>query len=329
MKFMFSAVYRVTQKDSYARPYTSMRAAVVARQISKRYSSCCHVFISMWGVIRSTASMICCLKSARSRTFLLYTTSLIKPHAQKSNGVKSGDLGGQAVGPSACSITLYVCVCVSAIDIPSNMPGRARSMDTRLSKNTSSPYFLSYYSHYKQHGGASLYLHTACSRVLLEKLTGSQLVKKFPHFVEPEGSLPHSQVPATSPYPEPDQNPVHAPRYKSWRSILILSSHLCLGLPSCLFSSGFPTLNLYTPLLSPIRAKWPAHLILLHLITRIVFDEQYRSLSSSLCSFSPLPCHLVHLGPKYSPQHPILKHPHPTLLPQCERPSFTPIQNKR
>ena len=103
MKFMFSAVYRVTQKDSYARPYTSMRAAVVARQISKRCSSCCHVFISMWGVIRSTASMICCLKSARSRTFLLYTTSLIKPHAQKSNGVKSGDLEGQAVGPSACN----------------------------------------------------------------------------------------------------------------------------------------------------------------------------------------------------------------------------------
>jgi hypothetical protein len=25
--------------------------------------------------------------------------SLINPHAKKSNGVKSGDLGGQAVGP--------------------------------------------------------------------------------------------------------------------------------------------------------------------------------------------------------------------------------------
>ena len=45
--------------------------------------------------------MICCLKSARSQTFLLYTTSLINIHAKKSNGVKSGDLGGQAVGPSA------------------------------------------------------------------------------------------------------------------------------------------------------------------------------------------------------------------------------------
>jgi hypothetical protein len=30
--------------------------------------------------------------------------------------------------------------------------------------------------------------------------------------MEPEGSLPHSQVPATSPYPEPDQSsPPHIP----------------------------------------------------------------------------------------------------------------------
>jgi hypothetical protein len=32
------------------------------------------------------------------------------------------------------------------------------------------------------------------SRVLLEKLSGSQLVKKFPHFMETEGSQPDSQV---------------------------------------------------------------------------------------------------------------------------------------
>ena len=45
--------------------------------------------------------------------------------------------------------------------------------------------------------------------------------------------------------------------------------------------------------------------------------------------FSPLPCHFVPLRPKYSPQHPDLKHPQPTTLPQCERPCFTPIQNNR
>ena len=45
---------------------------------------------------------------------------------------------------------------------------------------------------------------TPWSRVLLEKLIGSQLVKKFPHFMEPQGSLPRLQQPAICPYPEPD-----------------------------------------------------------------------------------------------------------------------------
>jgi hypothetical protein len=58
------------------------------------------------------------------------------------------------------------------------------------------------------------------------------------------------------------------------------------------------------------------------LITRIQMGEEYRSLSSSLCSF-------LHYRQKYSPQHLILKHLQPTFLPQCERSSFTPIQNKR
>ena len=45
------------------------------------------------------------------------------------------------------------------------------------------------------------YLLTPWSRVFLEKLTGFELVKKFPAFMESEGSLPHSQL-ATCPYPE-------------------------------------------------------------------------------------------------------------------------------
>ena len=80
-------------------------------------------------------------------------------------------------------------------------------------------------------------------------------------------------------------NPVHASISHSQRSFLILSFHLHLGLPSSLFSVRFPHQNpVYTSPL-PNTCYMPRNLSLLHFITRIVFGEQYRSLSSSLCSF--------------------------------------------
>jgi len=92
-------------------------------------------------------------------------------------------------------------------------------------------------------------------------------------------------------------NPDHIPHPTSWRSILILSTLLRLGLPSGLLPSGFPTKNLYTPLSSPIRATCPAHLILLDFITRTILGDEYISFSSSLCSLFHPPVTSSFLGP--------------------------------
>ena len=76
---------------------------------------------------------------------------------------------------------------------------------------------------------AHTYLLTPWCRVLLEKLSGLQVVKKFPAFHGTRRfitSVRHLSLSWASPiqsiYPHPT----------SWRSSLILSTHLRLGLPS-------------------------------------------------------------------------------------------------
>ena len=141
------------------------------------------------------------------------------------------------------------------------------------------------------------YLLTPWCRVRLEQLTGLQLVKKFPafhgtrRFVTALTSVRHLSLSWASPIQS------IYPHLTSWRSIIILSTHLRLGLPSGLLPSGFPTKNLYTPLSSPVRVTCPAHLILLDFITRTILGEEYKSFSSSLCNLLNSPVTSSLLGP--------------------------------
>ena len=106
------------------------------------------------------------------------------------------------------------------------------------------------------------YLLTPPSSVLLEKLICCQQVKKFPAFYGTRRF--NTAFTNTRHLSISWANSIQSmlPHSTSWSSILILSSLLCLGLPSGLFPSGLLSKTLYTPLLSQIYATCPAHAIL-------------------------------------------------------------------
>jgi hypothetical protein len=90
------------------------------------------------------------------------------------------------------------------------------------------------------------------------------------------------------------------------RSILILSTHLRLCLPSSLLPSSFPTKFLYEflaihlcympfpsrpPLLDHSNYTW----------------RRVQVMNLLIMQFSPTSCHFISLRSEYSPQHPVLK----------------------
>jgi hypothetical protein len=123
-------------------------------------------------------------------------------------------------------------------------------------------------------------------------------------------------------------NPVHTPTSHFLKIPLIITLQRTSGLPSCLFPSGLPP-KPCTRLSPPHKCHTP----------RPSHSSQFYHPHNSGCAvqivklnfmrFYTLPCDFVPLRPKYSLQHPFLKHPRPTFLTQRQRPSFTPIQTNR
>jgi hypothetical protein len=119
------------------------------------------------------------------------------------------------------------------------------------------------------------------SRVLIEKLSGFQLLKKVPAFYEIQRFITTftrarrlslswaTSIQSITPHPT------------CWRSILLLTSHLTPGLPSGIFFADFPTKILYTSILSPyVLMPRPLHYSRFYHLNNI-----WWGVSSSLCAF--------------------------------------------
>jgi hypothetical protein len=128
--------------------------------------------------------------------------------------------------------------------------------------------------------------------------------------MEPKGSLRHSQcsISCARTIQSVPSHPI------SQRSILILSNHLSLALPSAFFLFGFSANNIYAFLFPHScympRLFRPPRLALSNYTRRTV-----QVMKLQIMRFPPPTYHFSSLQSKYSPQHPGLKHPQSLFLP--------------
>ena len=162
-------------------------------------------------------------------------------------------------------------------------------------------------------------LYTPSSTVILEKLTTSQLVRKFPtfygtrRFITTFTSARHLSLSwATSILP-----------CLPFQFLKFHHNSILPSIPGVFQDISYCTKNMYACRLSPIHATCPAHLILLNFITWTILGVEYRSLSYS-CSFLHSPVTLSLLGPNILLSTLFSNTPPPTFLPQCQRTNYKP-----
>lgn len=108
-------------------------------------------------------------------------------------------------------------------------------------------------------------------------------------FFRTRSFLLYSQQSSTCFHPKPDESTPQAPT-PSFKSLLIFSSYPHLSLPSEPLPLYFSTNIMLAFLSSTTFATWPAHLILPHTVTLIMFCVQFKSWNSQ----SPVtPCQLI------------------------------------
>ena len=120
-------------------------------------------------------------------------------------------------------------------------------------------------------------------------------------------------------------DPVHIPTFYFLKFHLNIILPLMPGSPMWSLSLRLPHQNPKhtSPVSHTCYMPRPSHSSRFYHPNNTGWKEEYKILSSSLCSFLHSPVTSSLLGSN------MIKHPQPALLPQCERSNFTPTQNNR